>query len=114
MPDGSVVMCDITTNKIIPKELFDAIKGRDIKIVFEQIFGNKWNQQGIQCIFNGKDISKSAINSDTPKDKNNTVVESGTKPTTSDISNLIPWVMVLVTTLLFAGTIVTYHRKREE
>ena len=56
LPEGSAVLCNITTNKIIKKELFDAIKGRDIKITFEDVYGYTYNSKGIQWILNGKNI----------------------------------------------------------
>ena len=56
LPEGSTVLCNIATNKIIKKELFDAIKGKDIKITFEDVYGYTYNSKGIQWILNGKDI----------------------------------------------------------
>ena len=56
LPEGSTVLCSITSNKIIKKELFDAIKGKDIKITFEDVYGQTYDSKGIQWIINGKDI----------------------------------------------------------
>lgn len=56
LPEGSTVLCNIATNKIIKKELFDAIKGKNIKITFEDVYGYTYNSKGIQWILNGKDI----------------------------------------------------------
>lgn len=62
LSDGSIVLCDISINKIVKKELFDSIKGKDITIVFEDVFGNEWDKQGIQWIINGKDITNETKN----------------------------------------------------
>lgn len=56
LPEGSTVLCNIATNKVIKKELFDAIKGKDIKITFEDVYGYTYDSKGIQWILNGKDI----------------------------------------------------------
>lgn len=56
LPEGSTVLCNIATNKIIKKELFDAIKGKNIKITFEDVYGYTYDSKGIQWILNGKDI----------------------------------------------------------
>lgn len=57
LSDGSRVLCDISSNKIVKKELFNAIKQKDITIVFEDVFGDEWDLQGIQWIINGLDIT---------------------------------------------------------
>ena len=56
LPEGSTVLCNIATNKVIKKELFDAIKGKDIKITFEDVYGYTYDSKGIQWVINGKDI----------------------------------------------------------
>ncbi|MEG0282998.1 MAG: hypothetical protein RR662_07485, partial [Clostridia bacterium] len=56
LPSGSTAVVDIGTDSIINKRLFDEIKGKDINIVFEKMFGDEWNEQGIQWCINGKDI----------------------------------------------------------
>lgn len=71
LPEGSTVLCNvIRSNQIIKKELFDAIKGKDIEITFMNIYGGGSSQTGgdsmssensdlgIQWIINGKDIVK--------------------------------------------------------
>lgn len=55
-PEGSKVLCDISGGKIIPKEFFDKLKGKDITVVFEDIYGDPYDKTGIQWIINGKDI----------------------------------------------------------
>lgn len=69
LPEGSTVLCNVMRkNQIIEKELFDAIKGKNIEITFMNIFGGGSSQTGgdsmssensnlgIQWIINGKDI----------------------------------------------------------
>lgn len=69
LPEGSTVLCNvIRSNQIIEKELFDAIKGKNIEITFMNIYGGGSSQTGgdsmssensnlgIQWIINGKDI----------------------------------------------------------
>lgn len=70
LPDGSTVLCNVTrNNQIIRKELFDAIKGRDITVTFTSFYQGSTNttssmgsissnstDTGIQWIINGKDI----------------------------------------------------------
>lgn len=70
LPDGSTVLCDVLQKKpIIKKELFDAIKGKDITVTFMSLYdGNGQiistdgeissadSNMGIQWIINGKDI----------------------------------------------------------
>lgn len=69
LPDGSKVLCNVTRGKaMIEKELFDAVKDRDITITFMSIYDSDSNQihghdlsssnstTGIQWIINGKDI----------------------------------------------------------
>lgn len=56
--DGSTVLCDISSNQVIPKKLFEVIKDKDITITFENIYGQDYDKQGIQWIVNGKDIVK--------------------------------------------------------
>ena len=71
LPEGSTVLCNvIRSNQIIEKELFDAIKGKNIEITFMNIYGGGSSQTGggsmssensdlgIQWIINGKDIVK--------------------------------------------------------
>ena len=71
LPEGSTVLCNVMRkNQIIEKELFDAIKGKNIEITFMNIFGGGSSQTGggsmssensdlgIQWIINGKDIVK--------------------------------------------------------
>lgn len=71
LPEGSTVLCNVMRkNQIIKKELFDAIKGKDIEITFMNIFGGGSSQTGgdsmssensnlgIQWVINGKDITK--------------------------------------------------------
>lgn len=71
LPEGSTVLCNVMrSNQIIEKELFDAIKGKNIEITFMNIFGGGSSQTGgdsmssensnlgIQWIINGKDIIK--------------------------------------------------------
>ena len=53
MPEGSTAVVDIGMNSIIPKALFDAIKGKDVTVIFEKISAD---DQGIQWIINGKDV----------------------------------------------------------
>ncbi|MEG2460876.1 MAG: hypothetical protein RSB87_07185, partial [Clostridia bacterium] len=57
LPSGSTAVVDIGTDSIINKRLFDEIKGKDINIVFEKMFGYEYNAQGIQWCINGKDIN---------------------------------------------------------
>lgn len=54
--DGRQVLCDISGNKVIPKEFFDQLKGRDITVVFEDLYGDEFDRTGIQWVINGKDI----------------------------------------------------------
>ena len=69
LPEGSTVLCNvIRSNQTIKKELFDAIKGKNIEITFMNIYGGGSSQTGggsmssensdlgIQWIINGKDI----------------------------------------------------------
>ena len=70
LPEGSTVLCNVViSNQIIEKELFDAIKGKDITITFLSIYNGSTNvtsaggsisssdtNMGIQWIINGKDI----------------------------------------------------------
>ena len=69
LPEGSTVLCNVMRkNQIIEKELFDAIKGKNIEITFMNIFGGGSSQiggdsmssensnLGIQWVINGKDI----------------------------------------------------------
>lgn len=70
LPEGSTVLCNVViSNQIIEKELFDAIKGKDITITFMSIYNGSSNitssggsisssdtNMGIQWIINGKDI----------------------------------------------------------
>lgn len=71
LPEGSTVLCNVMRkNQIIEKELFDAIKGKNIEITFMNIFGGGSSQTGgdsmssensnlgIQWVINGKDITK--------------------------------------------------------
>ena len=71
LPEGSTVLCNVMRkNQIIKKELFDAIKGKDIEITFMNIYGGGSSQiggdsmssensdLGIQWVINGKDIIK--------------------------------------------------------
>jgi len=46
---GSTVKCDLTTNPVVSKDIFNAIKGQDKNITFEK--------NGISWTFNGKDIT---------------------------------------------------------
>ena len=55
-PEGSKVLCDISGKKVIPKEFFDQLKGKDITVVFEDIYGETYDKTGIQWVINGKDI----------------------------------------------------------
>lgn len=64
LQNGSKVLCDIATEKVIPKKLFDKIKGKDITITFEDIYGEASNKQGIQWIINGRDIVNDTIDVD--------------------------------------------------
>ena len=71
MPEGSTVLCNVLRgNQIIEKELFDAIKGKDITITFMSLYNANWEvistsgelsssdtNTGIQWIINGKDIT---------------------------------------------------------
>lgn len=71
LPEGSTVLCNVLRgNQIIKKELFDAIKGKDITITFMSIYNSNWQitgtagsittndtDTGIQWIINGKDIT---------------------------------------------------------
>lgn len=52
MPEGKVadVIVDPSSNGIVKKEVFDAIKGKDKKVIFDL--------DGIQWIFEGKDITR--------------------------------------------------------
>ncbi len=50
-------MCNVyQNNQIIKKQLFDAIKGKNITVVFENMFSTTYDSTGIQWIINGKDI----------------------------------------------------------
>ena len=53
LPEGSTAVVDIAMNSIIPKALFETIKGKDITVIFEKI---STDDQGIQWIVNGKDV----------------------------------------------------------
>lgn len=71
LPEGSTVLCNVLRgNQIIEKELFDAIKGKDITITFMSLYNANWEvistsgelsssdtNTGIQWIINGKDIT---------------------------------------------------------
>ena len=48
--DKAVLTVDVSTNKIVAKEIFDAIKGTNKTVIFIQ--------NGIQWTFNGKDITE--------------------------------------------------------
>ena len=69
LEDGSTVLCNvIKTNQVIKKELFEAIKGKDITVTFMSIYSGSSNvtsgsslssdesSMGIKWIINGKDI----------------------------------------------------------
>lgn len=70
LPEGSTVLCNVLRgNQTIEKELFDAIKGKDITITFMSLYNANWEvsstlgelsssdtNTGIQWIINGKDI----------------------------------------------------------
>lgn len=69
LQDGSTVLCHVERgNQIIEKELFDAIKGKDITITFMSIYkgsseitssgeiSSATSTTGIQWIINGKDV----------------------------------------------------------
>ena len=65
LPEGSIAVVDISVNSIIKKDLFDAVKGKNITVVFERTFGNEWDMQGIQWIINGNDIINETKDIDT-------------------------------------------------
>lgn len=46
---GTTIKCDLTTNPVVSKDIFNAIKGQEKNIAFEK--------EGISWTFNGKDIT---------------------------------------------------------
>lgn len=56
LEDGATAVVDILGGSIIPKALFDTIRGRNITVIFEAISSVGDINQGIQWIINGKDI----------------------------------------------------------
>lgn len=59
--DGDIVLIDTTRKSVVPKEVFEIIKGKDITLVFERIYAYTQNGEddatnGIQWIVNGRDV----------------------------------------------------------
>ncbi|NCC55086.1 MAG: hypothetical protein EOM11_06330, partial [Erysipelotrichia bacterium] len=53
MQEGSYVLLDISNKQIIDKDFFDAIKGKNITVVFQT-----FNSMALQWVVNGKDINE--------------------------------------------------------
>lgn len=68
LPEGSTVVVDTSQTTKIKKGLFDAIKGRDITVIFEDVGSDDYNAKGIQWVFNGKDITNPAKDIDVKTD----------------------------------------------
>lgn len=53
---GSLFVVDTNVNANVDEKVFDAIKGKDITLVFENVTGYATELSGVQWIVNGKDI----------------------------------------------------------
>lgn len=54
---GKTVVIDTSIQKLIKKEVFEVIKGKDITVIFDDVFDSDYESQGVQWIFNGRDIT---------------------------------------------------------
>lgn len=64
--EGAMAVVDTSGSTLVPEEFFRIIKGKDITIIFEQMYSSGMDDQnmdptGIQWIINGKDISEKNI-----------------------------------------------------
>lgn len=64
-PEGKTIVVNTDASTIISKDIFEAIKGKDITLIFEDTRNDSWNEQGVQWIINGLDISEECKTIDT-------------------------------------------------
>lgn len=69
LEEGAIAVIDVSGETRVPAEFFRTIKGKDITIIFEQLYysiqaGNSGAPTGIQWIMNGKDVRAQHIDDD--------------------------------------------------